>query len=51
MLFDTVWRAEFILYHVIRVWSLLDSLDPVNRILENTILFHLLERSIFNVVL
>ena len=51
MLFDTVWRAKFILYHVIRVWSLVDCLDPVDSILENTILLHLLESSILDVVL
>ena len=51
MLFDTVWGAELILYHVIRVWSLLDCLDPVDSILENTIFLHLLESSILDVVL
>ena len=51
MLFDTVWGAELILYHVIRVWPLLDSIHPIDSILENTILLHLLESSILDVVL
>ena len=52
MLFDTVWNAENILDHVIRVWSLTFYLvHPVNSILENAILFHLNERGILDIVL